>query len=962
MFFLKNDHAPRRKRLRGRHLWWLLLPALAGPWFWWLLPDHVITLKPGRPLEVFSPPKVSHRYRFRARAGWFAELYLHQRGVDLELTLHTPFGKGRHERDSLNAGNGGELISLITEETGLYVLEVKAMDPSQKGGYSLTLKLVERVGEPEKIRARAFALCERAAADKVQDCGAALLSARRWFEDAERLWRENGDAEQGALMLLEQAAICGELHQTDRQRELLQAAAESFEAMGQPAVAGLVYHNLGALFYRRSLLDQAIGAYHRALEFRRTADRDRAVTLTELALVHLVIGEMSDFHSCLQEAEQIFTNLNDTNGLANLFLQRGRRCLQLERWQEAVDAFEGGLALLAGSGDKLQLTLLIEMGKALAHGEGQQKRALAVFDEVESLSERLGFISMEWRARSRVNRAEVLLNLGRFQEALEQLESSLAFFEQGDHSKEQVHILFILARAFRASGDPQKALTYMEAALTVSDRWRAQTSSRNIGAAFISAHFFYMDFYLELLMQLGEADERFEERAFLRLELTRARNQVENLNRATASIKDKENLESAEHVLGLQREIAALAWQDHETGDGQGVLDRRLDRLLWEYEGALNGFEVHQPSPPPAQWNLARMRRLLDPQSTLLFYAFGETNCWLWLLDMKQFKAFKLGARATIEKIAHEYYSRLKRADPKRFQPRIDDLGEKLSGWLAAPVAELIEGKRLLIAADGVLNCIPFGALPHPLQKELALTEKHEIVYVPSMRVLELLRERAATRRPAQGGTVIFAAPEYHPNSGFPPLRGSLREARAVSALAPGTTTIYDGFSATKKRVLEGACERARYIHFGAHGLINLNRAELSALVLATAGPDGQYIDGFLNGYEIRQCRLSADLVVLSACRSAMGRNYRGEGLVGLGHDFLEAGAQGLVVSLWDVEDQASEAMMTRFYEHLYHRGRGPAAALRSAQTWMRQSERWQAPFYWAGFIFLGDWRISVPP
>ncbi len=128
--------------------------------------------------------------------------------------------------------------------------------------------------------------------------------------------------------------------------------------------------------------------------------------------------------------------------------------------------------------------------------------------------------------------------------------------------------------------------------------------------------------------------------------------------------------------------------------------------------------------------------------------------------------------------------------------------------------------------------------------------------------------------------------------------------------------------------------------------------------MLSMVDPQGRPRDGFLRLDDIYRLNLPADLVVLSACRTALGREIRGEGMVGLTRGFFSAGARQVLVSLWPVEDRATAELMRRFYLAMLGRGRPPAAALREAQTAMWRDEGWRSAYYWAGFSLQGDWRL----
>ena len=147
-----------------------------------------------------------------------------------------------------------------------------------------------------------------------------------------------------------------------------------------------------------------------------------------------------------------------------------------------------------------------------------------------------------------------------------------------------------------------------------------------------------------------------------------------------------------------------------------------------------------------------------------------------------------------------------------------------------------------------------------------------------------------------------------------------------------------------------------RIVHFATHTLLNNVHPELSGIVLSLVDENGKPQNGFLRLLEIYNLRLSADLVVLSGCQTALGKQVKGEGLIGLTRGFMYAGAARVVVSLWEVNDEATAELMKKFYEAMFKKGMRPAAALRTAQLAMWKSPWWKAPYYWAGFELQGEY------
>jgi CHAT domain-containing protein len=303
---------------------------------------------------------------------------------------------------------------------------------------------------------------------------------------------------------------------------------------------------------------------------------------------------------------------------------------------------------------------------------------------------------------------------------------------------------------------------------------------------------------------------------------------------------------------------------------------------------------------------------------------------------------------------------------------------------------------------------LPFGALPVAQRRQPGgpnreasrlsgsrpLIADHEIVALPSVSVLAALRLARGPGRVAEKAVAVLADPVFEASDsrvaaaearrkapsveqtsavasaelqrsvrdfgsgGFRRLRSSRQEAEAIAALAPSGRVLKAlDFAASRATAAGTALGDYRIIHFATHGLINTQHPELSGLVFSLVDENGKPLDGFLRLNEIYNMNLKAELVVLSACQSALGKDLRGEGLVGLARGFMYAGAPQVAASLWSVEDQATAELMKRFYRRLLGGGSKPAAALRAAQLEMLNERQWASPYHWAGFVIQGDWR-----
>ena len=182
-------------------------------------------------------------------------------------------------------------------------------------------------------------------------------------------------------------------------------------------------------------------------------------------------------------------------------------------------------------------------------------------------------------------------------------------------------------------------------------------------------------------------------------------------------------------------------------------------------------------------------------------------------------------------------------------------------------------------------------------------------------------------------------------------------EADAVTRIAGRRAVASLDFRASKTAVTDQDLRSFRVLHLATHGVLNTEHPELSGLVFSLVDQGGRAVDGFLRLHEVYNLDLHADLVVLSACRTALGREVRGEGLVGLTRGFLYAGARRVISTTWNVDDRASSVLMSRFYESMLTKGMKATEALRDAQLSMLRDPRWADPRFWGAFTIQGDWR-----
>jgi CHAT domain-containing protein len=328
------------------------------------------------------------------------------------------------------------------------------------------------------------------------------------------------------------------------------------------------------------------------------------------------------------------------------------------------------------------------------------------------------------------------------------------------------------------------------------------------------------------------------------------------------------------------------------------------------------------------------------------------------------------------------------------------------------PVSGLLTRERLVIVSDGALQYVPFAALPAPpgpsernsADDDAPLVLEHEVTNLPSASVLAELRRQAQDRAAPPKSVAVLADPVFdtkderitHPDTadvlselatdaaesiqadgrrglqrapansilGSPPdimldrLLWTRVEAAQIMKVTPaGTGFLAQDFAANLTTALSPALAQYRIVHFATHAVSDSEHPERSGLVLSLFDSRGRPENGFLSLQQIYGLNLPADLVVLSACETGLGREIGGEGLVGLVRGFMYAGATRVIASLWSVDDEVTAHLMAHFYRGLEQEKLSPAAALRAAQLAVRTEKKWRPPYYWAGFQLQGEWR-----
>jgi CHAT domain-containing protein len=585
----------------------------------------------------------------------------------------------------------------------------------------------------------------------------------------------------------------------------------------------------------------------------------------------------------------------------------------------------------------------------------------------------------------RVNLARTLIASGRAAEAVSPLAAGREELHAiGDRVQEAI-CLTELARAELITGHLLEARRHVLDALQLTEELRGSITGPSARAAYAAVVHGRYELLAGVLMALHarEPGAGWDDKALEASESARARALLEVLAAARVDIERdvdpalRVEERSLEERTGQARHaLVEVLGRPHRPEEADAV-ERQLESLRFEREALQERMRASSPRyaalAPARPLSVQEIRsEVLDDSTALIEYLLGQHESYVWVVTRSGLHSAVLPGRHAIDEAVGALHRRW--SNPEA----VDDggaLARTLSRMVLGPVADALGARTLVVVADGALQQIPFAALPVPGRSQ-PLIVRHTVVSSPSASVLLALGstrshpvagpELAILADPALGtsrkmgvaSSALLRSMEDTGLHALEPLQWTRREADSIAARLPASTVVRAlGPEASREVAMGPDVARARIVHFATHALLDVKRPELSGIVLSDRDAAGQPGPGFLSLADISSMRLSAELVVLSACRTALGKDVRGEGLVGLSRGFMDAGARRVVGSLWSVPDAPTAALMSRFYALLLGEGRSPAEALRGAQLALRRQRRFSAPEAWAGFVLEGDWR-----
>ena len=805
--------------------------------------------------------------------------------------------------------------------------------------------------------------------------------ARRWLEAALPLRQEVGDRRGEALTLLTLGPVYKALGLSEQAEKVLEIALHLAEKSGDRRLQGQVcfnlgstnkasgnyeaalkwdeqalaialelsdqveagkcFHALGQSYSGLARFDEAMKHFEAGLALARRLQRhaSEAITLEDIGVLHMQLGQPGEARRCIEEAFRILGQETAISLMPNTACLYG--LLLLEDYNDVDNARRYlHLALeIAREGGNLRVSAYaLQLLARVSMKNGELQESVSLLDESMQLYRKCGDVHGEVGALQ--TRAALESELGRHEQAKQHAQEALAKASSIGDEWGRATALYNLGVCHDALGEKEPALEFLDRSVTLFDRLRHRVTGDELRTSFFDERTVQTAYYVyvsRLLVQSeSTSDKAYAIKAFLVSERRRAR--------------------------------ALLDWIDKQESDSNRTGEG------W-FSGSLSLRDFQE--------------RLLAPGTLLLEYSLHRGNSYLFAIQDDAFEVHTLPGGKDIQEEVLKVLRLAKSGTASEFEK----VSRELYDILLGPVANLLPGKKLLIVPDGVLHYLPFGmlvasALPsgsrlgdrsmsQPDTREDArgflsmltqrkpatdwstlsfLVAENEMAYAPSAAVLSVLARRQDVGKgvdysldfmglaPFDLSGIVFRGQQL---SALPRTRDEIEE---IGKLFPvGRAILFVGENATKSSVMRRELKRCKYLHFATHGLVNPFEPKDSGLILRGSGSEG-----VLNAAQIMKLQLTADVVVLSACDSGSGKLRLGEGVIGLARAFLYAGAHRVCASLWEVADTAAAKLMHCYYRNLLQHGMDNMKALHAAQLTLLGSEKYSSPYYWAPFILVG--------
>ena len=769
------------------------------------------------------------------------------------------------------------------------------------------------------------------------------------------------------------------------------SAAMIAKATHDPKLEARAYHAMGRIHSLSGRYRDALASNQRALEIENgygATLRETSLELSELGIDYRHLGRFTDAVAAYDSALKIGRQLGNPEGIARVEFNLAAIRMATGESDEALTLLTDALGRAEQIGEVRGVAFIHDGLADLYFHARAYKAAREHFEKALAINRVAKLPYGEVQNLEGIGRVD--LAEGRAKEALRALHAALAIADSAPYGQERATTRAALARASAATGARGQALVWADQAVQIADslgdpatqlearaaRAVVLEAARNKGAAieYLSAIDLLESWRGRLTLgdlRMGVADSHLEvyegairsllrsgrtEDAFHVAERARARLLLELM--AEHDVRDAQR--SREDTL---RQVLREKFASREDAKGAAVVavDRDIDvltRSLDSLEAAARAQDARAGVVYPAPASVAELRGgLLQPGRALLMFFWGERDVYGWWMTKENIHAARLGSADSLSAMVEFLRGALSRPEGG---PAWQPAARKAFARFISPLSPSTEAE-VLVVPDGPLAYTPLETFIG--EGDMPWGGATRFIYGPSASVLLALQRSLPSgrwsravlavgnpTRPSSLQASFAVARGNSPDSLLPDLPAAAAEARGIASLLGGDAIT--GNQATLAHWLSLDPARYRYLHFATHTLFNDEHPQRTALMMA---------DGRLDLDAVRRLRLSSDLVTLSACETAIGQQLSGEGIIGLPHAFLEAGAHGVVMSLWRVSDQVAARYMEEFYGELRGGSSAAEAMLAIRQRRLASGGATAHPSEWAPFVLVGGFATPRP-
>lgn len=946
--------------------------------------DEITTLKVNEKIQRKMQRNETHKYSFWGESANCLNLEVIQQGTDVTITLLAPNNTEINFIDRSNTLIGRERMTYVLPESGNYQIVLKTTSFVEvKNGYTIELKPFTVPNERDYKQIKAEKTVSEAEKLRTESKFELRQISIQKFNESIELWKELNDEYEilvanyglGWVYILQEenelAALSfgraiklarknnetfmlghslrsfanAEINLGEMENAIisLEEAISIFSTLDLPRYIGICLATLGNAQYLLEDIQNAEVTFNKSLVYRQKAKNFSGEIVDLVALARLYLFKKNP-QLALTTIEKAKERLNDTKEditkRPEIILQEGWIQIDIGNFDVAEEKFSLARRIYESTGSRSGQAMSL-CGLSVANQrKGKYKEALPYIEESVKLVENL---------LTQINNNKFRLTFS----------SSVQFYYEV-----YINLLMKLHEIFPKEGYDKKALE-------ISERARA----RNL---------------LDLV------------------------NQSMNFNPANLPLEKKNKIILLQRkYLNLLKEFNILRSQPNDSREfltvKQNLQEVSIEKREFEltFKGLKTEAKFEELKPLVGE----EIQNLLDDDTLLLEFGlysnkFGTGSAYLWAVSKEKIIGFTLPSESLLNETVKKTYSILtkrnsfnKNLSEEERQKQLSNseneyqkTSEQLSEYLLKQLFEnkiLSNKKKLVIVTNDILQSIPFAALPNPNVKGKYLVNSFEIINLPSASILGALRSRNSKKENIENfATLVLADPvfsqnderftklnkskvlatnnqkselrltDYFGKDELPRLFNTRFEAETISSFLPNNEKRIElDFAANKENIIKLDLEKYQILHFATHALIDDENPELSGIIFSLVDKERKPIEGVLLSSDIYNLKLNADLVVLSGCRTGLGKPFWGEGFVGLTQNFMYAGASRLLTSLWSVDDRATAQLMSYFYKNLLGKKLSYSKALQEAQIEMSQKSRWKSPYYWAGFTLQGEYK-----